>query len=106
MLSQRDRVRLDHLLDHTREGIMLSGGKARADLDNESTMTSFGRSSLTICLRSWLCLRRLCHWKRDWAIDHVPRGTDLAACEHCDILLLSLVSTGAKAYDVSGCEAN
>ena len=50
MLNQRDRVRLDHMLDHN--------------------------------------------------------GLDLRACGQCDILLWSLVSTGAKAYDAPGCDAN
>ena len=35
MPSQRDRVRLDHMLDHAREAIALSRGKVRADLDND-----------------------------------------------------------------------
>ena len=32
MLSQRDRVRLDHMLEHAREAVTLTRGKSRADL--------------------------------------------------------------------------
>jgi hypothetical protein len=39
-------------------------------------------------------------------LDHVARGLDLPAWEHYDILLLSLISIGAKAYDIPGCETN
>ena len=35
MPNQRDRVRLDHMLDHTREAITLARGRTRADLDDD-----------------------------------------------------------------------
>jgi uncharacterized protein with HEPN domain len=39
MLSQRDRVRLDHMLDHTREAITLTQGKTRTDLDDDRVLS-------------------------------------------------------------------
>jgi uncharacterized protein with HEPN domain len=38
MRSQRDRVRLDHMLEHAREAIMLTRGKTRADLDSDRVL--------------------------------------------------------------------
>jgi uncharacterized protein with HEPN domain len=38
MPSQRDRVRLDHMLDHAREAITLTHGKTREDLDNDRVL--------------------------------------------------------------------
>ena len=38
MLSQRDRVRLDHMLEHAREAITLTRGKTRADLDSDRVL--------------------------------------------------------------------
>ena len=38
MPSRRDRVRLGHMLDHTREAITLTRGKTRADLDNDRVL--------------------------------------------------------------------
>ena len=35
MPSQRDRVRLDHMLEHAREAITLTQGKTRTDLDSD-----------------------------------------------------------------------
>ena len=35
MPSQRDRVRLDHMLEHAREVITLTQNKTRADLDSD-----------------------------------------------------------------------
>ena len=39
MLSQRDRVRLDHMLEHAREAITLTRGKSRADLDSDRVLS-------------------------------------------------------------------
>jgi len=39
MPSQRDRVRLDHMLDHAREAITLMQGKTRADLDSDRVLS-------------------------------------------------------------------
>ena len=39
MLNQRDRVRLDHMLEHAREAITLTRGKTRADLDNDRVLS-------------------------------------------------------------------
>lgn len=38
MSSQRDRDRIGHMLDHARETITLTRGKARADLDNDRVL--------------------------------------------------------------------
>ena len=39
MPSRRDRVRLDHMLDHAREAITLTRGKTRADLDSDRLLS-------------------------------------------------------------------
>jgi uncharacterized protein with HEPN domain len=39
MLNQRDRVRLDHMLEHAREAITLTRGKSRADLDRDRVLS-------------------------------------------------------------------
>jgi uncharacterized protein with HEPN domain len=39
MLNQRDRVRLGHMLDHSREAITLSRGKTRVGLDNDRVLS-------------------------------------------------------------------
>jgi hypothetical protein len=39
MLSQRDRDRLDHMLEHAREAITLTQGKTRADLDCDRVLS-------------------------------------------------------------------
>jgi uncharacterized protein with HEPN domain len=39
MLSQRDRVRLGHMLEHSREAITLTRGKTRADLDSDRVLS-------------------------------------------------------------------
>ena len=39
MPSQRDRVRLGHMLDHAREAITLTQGKARSDLDSDRLLS-------------------------------------------------------------------
>ncbi len=39
MFSRRDRVRLDHMLDHAREAITLTRGKTRADLDSDRLLS-------------------------------------------------------------------
>ena len=39
MPNQRDRVRLDHMLDHAREAITLTRGKTRADLDGDRVLS-------------------------------------------------------------------
>jgi len=38
MLSQRDRVRIDHMLDHAREAITLTRGTTRADLESDRVL--------------------------------------------------------------------
>ena len=38
MPSQRDRVRLDHMVDHAREAIALIEGKSRPDLDDDRVL--------------------------------------------------------------------
>jgi uncharacterized protein with HEPN domain len=39
MPSQRDRVRLEHMLKHAREAITLTRGKTRAGLDNDRLLS-------------------------------------------------------------------
>jgi uncharacterized protein with HEPN domain len=39
MPSQRDRVRLEHMLEHAREAIKLTRGKTRAGLDNDRLLS-------------------------------------------------------------------
>ena len=39
MLSQRDRIRLDHMLEHAREAIKLTRGKSRTDLDSDRVLS-------------------------------------------------------------------
>jgi len=63
MLSQRERVRLDHMLDHTREAIALTRGKTRKDLDRDRVLSlalvrlpeivgeAAGRVSKEVCAR-------------------------------------------------------
>jgi uncharacterized protein with HEPN domain len=63
MLSQRDRVRLDHMLKHAREAITLTCGKSRADLDRDRVLSlalvrlleivsdAAGRVSEEVCAR-------------------------------------------------------
>ena len=38
MLSQRDRDRLGHMIDHAREAVALAHGKTRTDLDSDRVL--------------------------------------------------------------------